>query len=411
MKFSLINHLFILWGVVGLLLSSCRPAIGENAESPIAEDSIASTYMLDIVIDSLSPEHHHVKSGDNLGAILTRFDISAAKIDSLRLKAEGVFDVTKLRIGNRYTVLRDLQTGFAEYMVYERSLRHHVVFNLRDSMGVYMYDKEITYREERTAGTITSSLWNSIREGGNDIALSDMMSEIYAWQIDFFGIAKGDNFRVLYEQAYIDDSIKLDINRIIGAVFSHHGKEYYAIPYQQDSIVEFFDENGQSIRKAFLKAPLKFSRITSGFSNARKHPVLKIVRPHHGVDYAAPVGTPVRSVGAGSVTTKAYQAGGAGYYVKVRHNGGYETTYMHLSKFAPGLEKGKRVAQGEVIGYVGSTGTSTGPHLDFRVHLNGKPINPLKMESPPSLPIRPEHIDTFKAVKQEIIDRLIAIPY
>ncbi|MEG0948869.1 MAG: peptidoglycan DD-metalloendopeptidase family protein [Bacteroidales bacterium] len=393
-----------------LFAESCSgPRQPETVES-IAEDTLSGAYLLDIPTDSLGFEDFRIRQGENLGGILSRFDITPARIDSLRLKAEGVFDVTKMKAGAKYTMLTNLSEGFAEYMIYEKSRRDHIIFDLRDSMRVYEYNKEVTIQPAAASGVITSSLWNAIRDGNNDLALSDKMAEIYAWQIDFFGIGKGDNFKVLYDQAYIDDTTKLEIQDIRGAVFNHLGKEYYAIPFQQDSIVEFFDENGQSLRKAFLKAPLKFSRISSTFSNARRHPILKIVRPHHGVDYAAPVGTPVRSIGDGTVVKKAFQAGGAGYYLKIRHNSSYETTYMHLSKFAQGLKEGKRVAQGEIIGYVGSTGGSTGPHLDFRVHFQGKPINPLKMESPPSLPVRAELTDSFNIVKTRIINELKQMP-
>ncbi len=377
-------------------------------DSTIA-DSIAfneSVFYLDILADSLDVDDYTIKKGDNLGGILNRLNVSASKVESIQKAAAPVFDITKIQLGKQYTVLSDINTGFAKYLIYERTKRNHIVFDLSDSLKVYEYNKEITTRESAASGIIESSLWNAIKKGGNDILLSDKMAEIYAWQIDFFGIAKGDNFKVLYNQAYIDDSVKVEIQNIKGAMFTHHGKEFYAIPFMQDSITEYFDENGQSLRKAFLKAPLKFSRISSTFSNARKHPVLKIVRPHHGVDYAAPVGTPVRTIGDGIVTKKAYQAGGAGYYIKIKHNSSYETTYMHLSKFASGLKEGKRVSQEEVIGYVGSTGSSTGPHLDFRVHFQGKPINPLKMESPPSLPVRPELMDSFNTVKTQVINEL-----
>ncbi|MGL4292849.1 MAG: peptidoglycan DD-metalloendopeptidase family protein [Bacteroidales bacterium] len=404
------NKHFRKAGVVACLICSCIlgscNAPKETKETTIIQDTLSGPLLLDIPVDSLDTQDFFIRQGENLGVILNRFDINASKIDSIRMKSEGVFDITKMRAGAKYTMLTHLEHGFAQYMIYEKSRRDHIIFDLRDSIRVYEYNKDISVKPATATGVINSSLWNAIRDGGSDLALSDKMAEIYAWQIDFFGIGKGDNFKVIYDQAYIDDTTKLEIQQIRGAVFNHLGKDYYAIPFMQDSIVEFFDENGQSLRKAFLKAPLKFSRISSTFSNARRHPILKIVRPHHGVDYAAPTGTPVRSIGEGTVIKKAFQSGGAGYYVKIRHNSSYETTYMHLSKFAQGIREGKRVSQGEVIGYVGSTGGSTGPHLDFRVHFQGKPINPLKMESPPSLPVRAELKDSFEVVKNQVIDDL-----
>lgn len=212
----------------------------------------------------------------------------------------------------------------------------------------------------------------------------------------------------MYDVAFIDDSVQIYIGDIKAAYFKHQGQEYYAIPFEQDSVMEFFDDKGNSLKKSFLKAPLNFHRISSHFSNSRFHPVLKKYRAHHGVDYVAPNGTPVRSIGDGIVEAKGYQKGGGGYYLKIKHNSTYTTSYMHLSKYAKGIEKGVRVKQGEVIGYVGSTGLSTGPHLDFRVYKNGTAINPLKLESPPSVPIKPENMDAFKLVVSKTIEELNA---
>lgn len=231
------------------------------------------------------------------------------------------------------------------------------------------------------------------------------IADVFAWQIDFYDVKEGDSFRVLYDIAYIDDTTALNISGIQGAIFTHQGKDFVAIPFTQDSVSEYFDQDGNSLRKAFLKAPLDIFRITSRFTNARFHPILKRYRAHHGVDYAAPVGTPVKSIGAGTIIAKGYQNGG-GNFLKVKHNSVYTTTYMHLSKFAKGIQVGSHVQQGEVIAYVGSTGLSTGPHLDFRVHKNGQPINPLNMEAPPSLPVKAELRDSFAIVKQQVLAEL-----
>ena len=235
--------------------------------------------------------------------------------------------------------------------------------------------------------------------------LAIKISDVYAWQIDFFDVKEGDSFRVLYDVAYIDDTTALNITSIGGAVFTHQGKDFTAIPFTQDSVFEYFDLEGNSLRKEFLKAPLDFFRITSRFTNARFHPVLKRYRAHHGVDYAAPVGTEVKSIGAGTIIAKGYMGGG-GNTLKVKHNSVYTTSYMHLSKYAKGIQVGSHVQQGQVIGYVGSTGLSTGPHLDFRVYKNGQPINPLQMEAPPSLPVKPELRDSFAVVKQAVLAEL-----
>jgi murein DD-endopeptidase MepM/ murein hydrolase activator NlpD len=190
----------------------------------------------------------------------------------------------------------------------------------------------------------------------------------------------------------------MSIGEIHSAVFNHNGKDYFAFRYAQGSVTDYFDENGQNLRKEFLKAPLKFSRITSKFSNARMHPILRILRPHHGVDYAAPLGTPVHTIGNGIILKAAY-SGGAGRLVSIKHNNGYTTSYMHLSGFGPGIHPGVRVSQGQVIGFVGSSGLSTGSHLDFRVYKNNVAINPLTVESPPALPVPAGYKASFDSVR------------
>ena len=211
---------------------------------------------------------------------------------------------------------------------------------------------------------------------------------------------------MMYDVSFIDDSTFIDIASIEAAIFTHQGKSYKAIPFEQDSVKEYFDEEGNSLRKAFLKSPLDYYRITSKFSNARFHPILKRYRAHHGIDYAAPTGTPVKSIGDGVIVEKAFERNGAGNYIKVKHNSVYTTTYMHLSKFGNSIQKGSRVKQGQIIGYVGSTGLSTGPHLDFRVHKNNQPINPLTMEAPPSLPVRPDLRDSFNLIQNQVLNEL-----
>ena len=220
---------------------------------------------------------------------------------------------------------------------------------------------------------------------------------------------KGDRFKVIYEEDFIGDE-SVGIRRVHAAEFEHAGSTIYAIPYIQDSTMTFFDTTGASLRKAFRKAPLQYSRISSRFSGGRMHPILKIVRPHHGVDYAAPLGTPVVAIGDGRVTSTAYE-NGSGRIVRITHNSVYSTAYMHLSRFGPGISPGVYVKQGQVIGYVGSSGLSTGPHLDFRFYRNGSPIDPLKVEAPPVNPVAPEAMEQFNKVAEGYINLLATIKY
>ena len=370
-------------------------------------DSLQHVYQYGICIDSLDVNEYKMKNGDNPASIFASLGFSALKADSITRASVPILDPTKLRAGmNYYTFTTQDSTANIRYIAFAKSLIDYAVIDLtQDSIKAYEFNKPITIKRHYTEGTINSSLWNVIKSQGADPLLAIKISDVYAWQIDFFDVKDGDSFQVLYDVAYIDDTTALNITSIEGAIFTHQGKDFTAIPFTQDSVFEYFDPEGNSLRKAFLKAPLDFFRITSRFSNARFHPILKRYRAHHGVDYAAPIGTEVKSIGAGTVIAKGYMNGG-GHTIKVKHNSVYTTTYMHLSKYAKGIEVGKQVQQGQVIGYVGSSGLSTGPHLDFRVHKNGQPINPLQMEAPPSKPITPELRDSFAIIKQKVLAEL-----
>jgi murein DD-endopeptidase MepM/ murein hydrolase activator NlpD len=260
-----------------------------------------------------------------------------------------------------------------------------------------------------SSGSISTSLWEAAMENQLNPNLSAELSEIYAWTIDFFGLQQGDRFKVIYEEEFIGEE-SIGIRKIHAALFEHAGNTIYAIPYIQDSTMSFYDTTGASLRKAFLKAPLRYSRISSRFSGARYHPVLKIVRPHHGVDYSAPTGTPVVSIGDGRVTQTAFE-NGSGRIVRVTHNSVYSTAYMHLSRFGQGIAPGVYVKQGQVIGYVGSSGLSTGPHLDFRFYRNGSAVDPLRVEAPPVNPVAQEKMDGFKKVAHGYISLFETISY
>lgn len=388
---------------------SCNtnPKQTEDAVDSEWIDSLQHVYQYGICIDSLDVTEYIMKNGDNPASIFSGLGFSAMKADSISKASVAVLDPTKLRAGMHYSTFTTQDSiGNIRYIAFAKSLTDYAVIDLTgDTINAYEFCKPITLRRHYTEGVLNSSLWNVIKASGADPLLAIKLSDVYAWQIDFFDVKEGDSFRALYDIAYIDDTTALSITSIQGAVFTHQGKEFVAIPFTQDSVFEYFDTEGNSLRKAFLKAPLDLFRITSRFTNARFHPILKRYRAHHGVDYAAPVGTPVKSIGAGTVIAKGYQEGG-GNFLKVQHNSVYTTTYMHLSRFAKGIQTGSQVQQGEVIGYVGSTGLSTGPHLDFRVHKNGQPINPLQMDAPPSLPVKTELRDSFAITSRQVFAEL-----
>lgn len=381
-------------------------AVQEKTEQqPI--DTVQHIYQYGVCMDSLDINEYQIRSGDNPAAILDALGFSAREAERIIRVSATVLDPTKLRAGMcYYTFTTQDSVAAIRYMAFAKSLTDYAVIDLSgDSVRAYEFNKPVSIKRHYAEGTITSSLWNVMKEKGADPLLALKLSDVFAWQIDFFDVKEGDSFRVMYDVAYIDDTTALSIASIGGAVFTHQGKAFTAISFTQDSVFEYFDLEGNSLRKAFLKAPLDFFRITSRFSNARFHPILKRYRAHHGVDYAAPVGTPVKSIGAGTVVAKGYMGGG-GNTLKVKHNSVYTTSYMHLSRYAKGIQVGSRVEQGQVIGYVGSTGLSTGPHLDFRVYKNGQAINPLQMEAPPSLPVKPELRDSFQVVKQKVLAEL-----
>lgn len=335
-----------------------------------------------------------VKRNQNLASLLVDHGISPKQVYEISLLPDSLLDERKIRPGQSYTLMIRADS-VADYFVYEKDERSYVVVGFSaDSVWARNGQKPVRQLIRTASGTIESSLWEAMRASDTNPVLAIELSEIFAWSIDFFGIQAGDRYKVLYEETYVD-SVPVGINRILGAWFWHNNTDFWGIPFEQDGRISFFDEEGNSLRKAFLKAPLRFSRISSGFSHSRYHPVLKIRRPHHGVDYAAPAGTPVLTVGDGIITKMGYQRNGGGNYVQIKHNSVYSTTYMHLSRFGKGVQSGKYVKQGDVIGYVGSTGLATGPHLDFRFYRNGSPVNPLKVEAPPVEPVHEANMAAY----------------
>ncbi len=378
-------------------------AATDNPE--ITEPVINRLY--EIPVDSYYIEQGKVRRNQNLADILKQFNLPEGSLNQLFLISSDVFDVRKIKAGNDYTAFISLDTLYQlEYLVYEHTPVEYILFDFTDTLKVAAREKEVKLIEKTSTGKITSSLWNTMVDNQINPMIAIELSEIYAWTIDFFGLQEGDSFKVIYNEMYVD-TISAGIEKIYTAFFRHAGQDYYAIPFTQDSLESFYDLDGNSLRKAFLKAPLRFRRISSRFSHSRFHPVLKIRRPHHGVDYAASVGTPVLAIGDGKVIKLDYD-GSAGRMIKIRHNSVYSTAYLHLSRYGKGIHNGAYVKQGDIIGYVGNSGLSTGPHLDFRFYKNGSPVDPLKVEAPPVEPVRDENRQAFDSVKTEVLKRLEA---
>ncbi len=359
------------------------------------EKEIPVRRLYDIPISDFQLTRGEVRRGQSLAEVLLPYGVSPKQIYQISLLPDSLLDERRIKPGQDYTLFIS-RDSTPVIFVYEKDPLHYVrVYLDSESVRAENGTKPLEQRVMTAKGTIESSLWESMRNTKANPMLAVELSEIFAWTIDFFGVQQGDQYRVIYEETFVD-SQSIGINRIMGAWIQHNGTDFWGIPFEQDGVMSFYDENGNSLRKAFLKAPLRFSRISSGFSNSRYHPVLKIRRPHHGVDYAAPTGTPVHTVGDGFITAVGYQKRGGGNYVKIKHNSVYSTTYMHLSKFGKDVKKGRYVKQGDVIGYVGATGLATGPHLDFRFYKNGSPVNPLKVEAPPVEPIHEENLAAYK---------------
>ena len=393
---------------VALSATSCGRgnAASENSVAESVTDTLTVEAPLGFNPDSLSVTEGKVKNGQFFSTLLGSLGMSAQEAYNLTLACDSVFDVKTLRVGQSYRAYSS-ESGL-QYLVYDRDRASSIVFSCRPPYEAWVYEKPVTVEQRYADVTINTSLWNDMIAADVSPLLIVNLSDIYAWTVDFFALQKGDRFRVLYEEKMCDGEV-IAVDTVRYAVFSHAGDDFPMVMFNQhDGGNVWWNEKGESMRKAFLKAPLNYSRISSGFSYARKHPVTRKVQPHTGVDYAAPKGTPVMSIGDGVVTSMKYEGAG-GNTVRIRHNSVYTTAYLHLSKYGPGLKAGQRVRQGQVIGYVGSTGRSTGPHLDFRVWKNGTPINPLKMESPPAEPIKEESRQAFEQAHKlykEVVDTI-----
>ena len=401
------RFIFFTLATLALFAVSCNKQANQDEQQAEVEEP-QHTILYGIIADNYRTEQGEIGQGETLGKILARYGVSATTVDKLDKAAKDVFPLRQIRAGRPFTAFIAADStgnGALDYFVYEKDVIEYVVFGFKgDSISITKGEKDVTIKRQRRSAVIESSLWGAIMRDSLPYSLADELEDIYQWTVDFFGIQKGDHFTVIYDEKLIDTT-HVGIGRIWGAKFNHAGKDVYAIPFRQNDKIQYWEFNGASLRKQLLKAPLKFSRISSRFSRSRLHPVHRVYRPHLGVDYAAPTGTPVHAVADGVVTFKGW-GGGGGNTLKIKHAGNLVTGYLHLSKFAKGISQGTRVSQGQVIGYVGSTGTSTGPHLDYRIWKNGTNIDPLKVPQEPAEPIKQENMADFEHIRDRIIAEL-----
>jgi murein DD-endopeptidase MepM/ murein hydrolase activator NlpD len=378
----------------------------EVLELPISDLENEKVYLYGIDVTGLNIIEGTVAKNQTLGSILAPFNVPYQIIDELAKKSKSIFDVRGIAFNKKFTVITPADTTQAQFFIYEPNPAEYVVFNL-DSIDIYKAEKPAEYRTKEVGGIIESNLSSDMSKQNITYDIVDQFADLYGWSVDFGALQKGDKFKVVYEEKLID-GVVVGVSDIKLAYFEHKGEEFHAIPFEQNGELNFFDQEGNSLKKAFLRDPLKYTRISSRYNLKRFHPVQKRYKAHLGTDYAAATGTEIRSVGDGVVTDAKYTSAN-GNYVKIKHNGTYTTQYLHMSKIAKGMKPGQRVKQGQVIGYVGSTGLATGPHLCFRFWKNGKQEDWLREKIPPSEPILAANLVAFNAKKAESLNLLAAI--
>ncbi len=410
-----VGGILVLGGIIFMAVKLSHNIQSESRDEAVVEvtqelpqDDI---YEYGISIAEYDTEEGSIRNGEFFSTLMTRLGVSQNQIYNITNKAKGIFDMRQIKVGNMYHAFftKDEAHSLA-YLVYEKDKLSYVLFSVKDSLYVQVHERDVQTVIDYVEVKINTSLWEDVDKSDAPLLLALKLADIYAWSIDFFGLQKGDSFKAVYEKVMCDGKV-LTVENVLYSEFIHQNKSYEVFYYDAgDKGNLYWNEKGESMRKAFLKAPLSFTRISSGFSYARKHPVTRKVSPHTGVDYAAPMGTEVMSIGDGVVVFKG-KKGNEGNMVKIKHNSTYTSAYLHLSRFGKNVAMGQRVRQGEIIGYVGSTGRSTGPHLDFRIWKNGSPINPLKMQSPPAVPISSKEMPNFEKQKLSAInlkDRFLA---
>ena len=418
----LFNYLVVILIFCLLGCSGGEKKSSENVQEDIDSlahlDSIAEAVVhvplvkFGFLLDTFVVVNDTVKSGETLSHLLLPHNVSQFTINESVRRFKDVFSLKKINRGNPYTVLKK-NDSVAQYFIYEIDRVNYVVLDLNDTLNLYLEKKEVEIRDHYVNGLIAngSSFSQALDDSLKNIRLSaelvDEITQLFAWTIDFFSLRPSDYYSVIFDEKFVEDEWA-GLNSIKGIHFHNNGVDYYGIPFKQNGKISFFDEEGKSLKKQFLKAPLKYSRISSGFTSKRFHPVQKRFKAHLGTDYAARRGTPIWSVGDGTVVEAKYSRFN-GNYVKIRHNHIITTQYLHMTKIAKGIRPGVRVRQKQTIGYVGSTGLASGPHVCFRYWKNGRQINHRREKFESSEPINKENITSFDEVKNVVLGRLALI--
>jgi murein DD-endopeptidase MepM/ murein hydrolase activator NlpD len=359
---------------------------------------VVPTVKYGFALDTFQVEEGKIQKNQTLGTLLAGYGMDMLSIETLVKNAKGIFNINRnFRIGKDYLLLLNQQTGKPEHLILEPSVFEYVVFNLQGDLNVQKVEREVDTKLTSVNGEISTTLWDALKENQVDNEAAAKMEDALECYVDFSHTQPGDKFKLLFEQKNISGE-SVGSGQVYAVSYQREGKDYYAFWYDDGTTKGFYDAEGATSRKGFLKSPLKFSRISSKFNYKRFHPILKTVRPHLGTDYAAPTGTPIYAIGDGVVQEAAYGKGN-GNYVKIKHDKMYETQYLHMSRFAKGVRRGTKVMQGQVIGYVGSTGLATGPHVCFRFWKNGKQVNHLKEKLPVSRKMSPDKLKDFYKIR------------
>ncbi|MBN3521427.1 peptidoglycan DD-metalloendopeptidase family protein [Algoriphagus lutimaris] len=382
----------------------------EPTEEVPVEEVSNEVYLYGINVTGLNIVEGTVSKNQTLATILAPFNVPYQIIDEIAKKSKEVFDVRGIATNKKFTVITPSDSAQAQFFIYEPNPAEYVVFNL-DSVDIYKAEKPVEFVEKEVAGVIEdrSNLAVEMLKQEVSYDIVDQFADLYGWSVDFGALQPGDKFKVVFDVKMIDGNV-IGAGEIKLAYMEHRGEPYHAIPFEQNGEMNFFDQEGNSLKKAFLRDPVKYTRISSRYNLRRFHPVQKRYKAHLGTDYAASRGTEIRSVGDGVVTHATYTSAN-GNYVKIKHNGTYTTQYLHMSKIAKGVKPGSVIKQGQVIGYVGSTGLATGPHLCFRFWKNGKQEDWLKEKIPPSEPILAANKAAFESTKFEALKVLANITY
>ncbi|MCF8245909.1 MAG: peptidoglycan DD-metalloendopeptidase family protein [Saprospiraceae bacterium] len=363
---------------------------GEIGSFPI----IVPTIKYGFAVDTFQIEEGKIQKNQTLGTLLSGMGMDMHSIESLVKNSKDVFNINRnFRTGKDYTILLDRNTGQPLHLILEPSVFEYIVFNLHGELNVQKVEREVDTQLKAVKGEIASTLWAALSDSNVDSEAAANMEDALECYVDFSHTKEGDKFKLLFEERKINGK-SVGSGQLYAVNYQREGKDYYAFWFDDGATKGFFDVEGTSAKKGFLKSPLKYSRISSKFNPRRFHPILKTVRPHLGTDYAAPTGTPIYSVGEGVVEEVAYTKGN-GKYVKIRHDKKYQTQYLHMSRYAKGIRRGTKVAQGQVIGYVGSTGLATGPHVCFRFWKNGKQVNHLREKLPQSKKMPQDKLEGF----------------